>query len=332
MKIGITTTVPVEAIFAAGHTPVDLNNLFITHPERAKFIERAEKDGYPVTVCGWVKGIYGAVLSEGIETIVAVTQGDCSNTQALAETLELTGVTIIPFSYPYGRDKRLLSEQIRVFCKRLGTDLDQAEEMRTSLSGIREKLRRVDDLTWQVGKFSGAENHIALVSSSDMLGDPTQFDAYLDGLLETASEREALNDADRRLRLGFVGVPPINPDIYDFVERNGASVVFNEVQRQFAMLSPAANLIEQYARYTYPYDVFGRIADIEEQIRIRRLDGVIHYAQAFCFRQIEDLILRKRLSLPILSIEGNYPGPLSAQNRLRVEAFIEQLRLSRGPR
>ncbi len=332
MKIGITTTVPVEVIFAAGHTPVDLNNLFITHPERARFIERAEKDGYPVTVCGWVKGIYGAVLSEGIQTIVAVTQGDCSNTQALAETLELTGVRIIPFAYPYGRDKRLLAEQIRVFCQRLATDLDQAEEMRSSLCSTREKLRSIDDLTWQAGKFSGAENHIALVSSSDMFGDPTQFDAYLDGLLEKASEREALEDFDWRLKLGFVGVPPINPDIYDFVERNGASVVFNEVQRQFAMLSPAENLIEQYARYTYPYDVFGRIADIEEQIRIRRLDGVIHYAQAFCFRQIEDLILRRRLPVPILSIEGNYPGPLSAQNRLRVEAFIEQLRLSKGSR
>ena len=28
-RIGITTTVPSEVIFAAGHTPVDLNNIFI---------------------------------------------------------------------------------------------------------------------------------------------------------------------------------------------------------------------------------------------------------------------------------------------------------------
>ena len=332
MKIGITTTVPVEAVFAAGHTPVDLNNLFITHPKRAGFIERAEKDGYPVTVCGWVKGIYGAILSEGIGTIVAVTQGDCSNTHALAETLELAGVTIIPFAYPYGRDETLLTEQIHAFCRRLGTSLGQAEAIRTSLSGIREKLRRIDDLTWQEGKFSGAENHIALVSSSDMLGDPEAFDSYLDGLMANASERAAPLGFDTNLRLGLVGVPPICPDIYDFAERNGASVVFNEVQRQFAMLSPAENLVQQYARYTYPYDVFGRIIDIKRQIQLRRLDGIIHYVQAFCFRQIEDLILRKRLPTPILSIEGNYPGPLSAQNRLRVEAFVEQLRLSREPR
>ncbi|GAI09778.1 unnamed protein product, partial [marine sediment metagenome] len=29
-KIGITTTVPVEILLAAGYQPVDLNNVFIT--------------------------------------------------------------------------------------------------------------------------------------------------------------------------------------------------------------------------------------------------------------------------------------------------------------
>ncbi|MDI6815539.1 MAG: hypothetical protein QMC90_05650 [Dehalococcoidales bacterium] len=31
-KIGITTTVPIEILIAAGYKPVDLNNVFITHP------------------------------------------------------------------------------------------------------------------------------------------------------------------------------------------------------------------------------------------------------------------------------------------------------------
>ena len=330
MIIGITTTVPVEAIFAAGHTPVDLNNVFIGHRDRGKFIERAENDGYPVTVCGWVKGIYGAVLSEGVKTVVAVSQGDCSNTQALAETLQLNGVKIIPFSYPYGRDKRLLAEQIDVFCRRLGTSVEKAEQERIRLSPIREKLRLIDELTWREGKFSGLQNHIALVSSSDMQGDPVAFEAYLDGLLHDASRRETPAEFESALRLGFTGVPPINVDIYDFVERSGARVVFNEVQRQFAMLQGGESIVEQYSRYTYPYDVFGRIADINEQIHVRRLDGIIHYVQAFCFRQIEDLILRRELPVPVLSIEGNYPGPLSAPNRLRIEAFVEQLRFSRS--
>jgi len=29
-RIGFTTSLPIEVILAAGHTPIDLNNLFIT--------------------------------------------------------------------------------------------------------------------------------------------------------------------------------------------------------------------------------------------------------------------------------------------------------------
>lgn len=87
-RIGITTTIPSEALWAAGYVPVDLNNIFITANNRERFIVCAERDGYPRNVCGWIKGIYGVVSTDpGIESVVAVTQGDCSNTHALMETL-----------------------------------------------------------------------------------------------------------------------------------------------------------------------------------------------------------------------------------------------------
>ncbi len=31
-RVGLTTTIPVEVVLAAGLTPVDLNNLFIADP------------------------------------------------------------------------------------------------------------------------------------------------------------------------------------------------------------------------------------------------------------------------------------------------------------
>ena len=39
-KIGITTTVPVEILIAAGLKPVDLNNIFITSKKSSKYIEK----------------------------------------------------------------------------------------------------------------------------------------------------------------------------------------------------------------------------------------------------------------------------------------------------
>ncbi|HUX47362.1 MAG TPA: 2-hydroxyacyl-CoA dehydratase, partial [Desulfosporosinus sp.] len=100
-KIGLTTTVPVEVIFAAGDTPVDLNNVFITSSEAMRRVEEAELAGYPRNVCGWIKGLYTTALhNPDIQRIVAVTQGDCSNTHALMETWEVEGIEIIPFAFP----------------------------------------------------------------------------------------------------------------------------------------------------------------------------------------------------------------------------------------
>ncbi|MDD5009637.1 MAG: 2-hydroxyacyl-CoA dehydratase family protein, partial [Syntrophorhabdaceae bacterium] len=71
--------------------------------------------------------------------------------------------------------------------------------------------------------------------------------------------------------------------------------------------------------------VFARLADIGEEIRKRDIKGIIHYVQAFCFRAIEDVILRETVGVPILTIEGDLPRTLDTRTKLRIEAFVEML-------
>jgi len=321
-KVGFTTTIPVEVVLAAGKVPVDLNNTFIASPESSSMVDEAENVGFPRTTCGWIKGLYVAAKNSGVDEVVAVTQGDCSNTHALMELWQSEGISIIPFGYPYDRDRDLLRLQIDKLAGALGATLPESEAWFRRLMPLREKLKRLDYLTYETGQVTGLENHAWLVSSSDFGGDPEAFEAGLDSFIEKAVDRKAGGGA---VRLGYIGVPPIFTDLYDFVASCGADVVFNETQRQFSMPYDTPGLVEQYARYTYPYDVFGRIADIKEQVELRRLDGIIHYCQSFCFRAIEDLLIRRELSLPILTIEGDRPGPVDARTRLRVEGFIEML-------
>ena len=59
-KIGFTTSIPVEVIYAAGKVPVDLNNLFISSKDASHHIDNAECDGFPRNMCSWIKGIYTA--------------------------------------------------------------------------------------------------------------------------------------------------------------------------------------------------------------------------------------------------------------------------------
>ncbi|MBI4797929.1 MAG: 2-hydroxyacyl-CoA dehydratase [Desulfarculus sp.] len=325
--LGLTTTIPVEVALAAGFEPVDLNNRFISDPLPAGLVAQAEELGLPATLCAWIKGIYAWCLQHPeVATIVGVTQGDCSNTHALMELLTLASRRVLAFEYPHGRGAQDLARHLTGLAEQLGTNLEAAEQARRGLLPLRRDLARLDELTWQTGQVSGGENHLWLVSASDFEGDAQGFHARLRAFLREAEVRPPRTGGPR---LGLLGVPPIMSGLHETLEDMGATVVFNEVPRQFAMLPPPeggdASLVAQYLRYTYPYDVFHRLADIQRQIELRRLDGLIHYTQTFCFRQMQDLALRQGLDLPMLTLEGDRVAPVDARTRLRLEAFLEVL-------
>ena len=322
-RIGITTTIPSEVILASGAVVVDLNNVFINSHKRHEFIKKAERDGYPRNVCGWIKGIYGVLACESdITAVVAVTQGDCSNTHALMETLQLLGIRTIPFAYPYNRDPESLYREIAFLAAEFGTDVDAAERMRKVLEPIRTQLDRLDEMTWKENRISGYENHVWLVSSSDFNSDYASFAHELSHFLSEAEKRIPFHE---RVRLAYIGVPPIVDDLYTVVEELGARVVFNEVQRQFSMPSRNSSFIDQYLAYTYPYSIFHRLNYINPELKRRSIHGVIHYVQSFCHRHIQDLIIRKKIDIPMLTIEGESPCIVDARTKIRLQAFIEML-------
>lgn len=321
-RVGFTTTIPLEVILAADKVPVDLNNVFITSPRSHQLIEEAEVDGFPRSTCGWIKGIYAAVLEEGIKELVAVTEGDCSNTRALMEVLSLKGVETVPFAYPHDRDAESVRFEIEKLMRHFGVGWDAVNLSRERLGRIRRKVREIDRLTWEENRVTGAENHYYQVCTSDMNSDPDRFEADVETFLNEARARTPFKDT---LRLAYIGVPPIFDDLYQFTESLGARVVFNETQRQFAMPYDTPDMVEQYRAYTYPYDIFHRLADILIELERRKVDAVIHYVQSFCFRQIEDMIMRQKVPLPILTLEGDKPTALDARTKIRIEGFLEML-------
>jgi benzoyl-CoA reductase/2-hydroxyglutaryl-CoA dehydratase subunit BcrC/BadD/HgdB len=326
-KVGFTTTIPSEVVYAAGAIPVDLNNVFITSDTRDDFITTAEKHGYPRNVCGWIKGIYGVIAgTSNIDTVIAVTQGDCSNTHALMETLHLLGIRTIPFSYPYNRDYDTLSREISLLAETLGTTIGEAEHVRESLEPVRKKLDRLDELTWQENRVTGYENHLWLVSSSDFNGNVDNFTEKLELFIHEAERRSPFQE---RIRLGYIGVPPIIDDLYDVIEENGARVVYNEIQRQFSLPKRNGGLVDLYLAYTYPYSIFHRLDDIASEVRRRSIHGIIHYVQSFCHRQIQDIVIRKKLDVPVLTIEGELPGNVDERTKIRIQAFIEMIDIKR---
>ncbi len=323
-KIGLTTTIPVEVVLAANLIPVDLNNLFIAAPDALKRVARAEAAGLPRTICAWVRGIYASLKDHPeIRAVLVATQGDCSYTQALGEILEGEGREVIHFQFPYPRDRGRLREEIEALMARLGTNWQEVVKVQERLGPVRRLLRELDRLTWETGQVSGQENFQFLIASSDFSSDPDEYERKLTALTAAAARRPTRRGI---VRLGLAGIPPIFSDLWGFLEEVGADVVFNEMPRQFSMPYETADLVEQYWRYTYPYDINGRLADLAAAVQVRHLDGLIHYTQSFCFRQMFDQTLRENLPVPILTIEGDSPTPLDARTRLRLEAFVDVLR------
>lgn len=321
-RVGFTTSVPIEVLFAAGLVPCDLNNLFITDPDPLRLVERAETDGFPKNLCNWIKGIYGVVVGQGVNTVVCVMEGDCSNTRALAEILTYKGVRVVPFSYPYDRDRAGFEHEIEKFSAAFGAGRGDIQEVEKALERVRRNLAEIDRLTWEDNLVSGKENNTWLLSASDMEGDYRQYEARSWEFLSEARKGEKKVGT----RIGYVGVPPITTDLYDFLENLGCHVVYNEVQRQFSLPYFSCDMVDRYLRYTYPYGIFPRIEDIKAEIVRRGIEGIVHYVQAFCYRVVEDVIMREMLGVPVLTIEGDLPRGLDGRTKLRLEAFVEMLK------
>jgi benzoyl-CoA reductase/2-hydroxyglutaryl-CoA dehydratase subunit BcrC/BadD/HgdB len=325
--VGITTTVPVELIYAAGLKPVDLNNIFITSGSPGALVEEAERRGFPRNSCAWTKGVYAAARELDLKRVVAVVQGDCSNTHAMAEVFQADGVEVIPFAYPYkGSDHELLNTSLHRFADALGTDVQKGEQWKMRLDAIRSLAHKIDKMAWESNTVHGAEQHYWTISCSDFLGNPLHYESDALQFIRKAEARSPLADG---LRLALIGVPPICGDLFDFLEEHGARVVYNEVPRQFAMPARTASLLDQYGQFTYPYDIFTRLEDIKAQLALRQIDGVIHYVQSFCHRLTQDCIVRQELDLPVLALEGDRPSGLDMRTETRIEAYLEMLKESK---
>ncbi|MDN5305339.1 MAG: hypothetical protein PWP46_2226 [Fusobacteriaceae bacterium] len=322
-KIGITTTVPIEVLLAAGYKVVDLNNAFIVSDDYREYIHDAEKYGFPKSMCAWIKGIYSACISEGIKEVVAVVEGDCSNTKVLLELFKEKGIKLYPFSYPHSHKIEDITREIDNFISLFNVSIEEVENIRNKINIIREKAKKIDELTLE-GKVSGFENHITQLCLSDFDGDLDKYDRFLDEKLEEIEKR---TPDIKKINLGLIGVPTMFSDLHEFVEKFDSRIIYNEVPREFAF--PRAtkydNIYEQYYDYTYPYDIDYRIQELEKQIKDRKLDGIIHYTQSFCHRAMEDIIIKNRLNIPVLNIEGDKDDKLDARTKLRIEAFLDML-------
>lgn len=318
------TSIPVEIVFAAGYKPVDLNNLFITSLDSSKYISQAEDIGFPRNYCAWIKGAFRVIQDLKPDVLISVGEGECTNNERMVELFVSSGLKVIDFNYPKSRQSALMRERLEFFMDDFCVEEAVVLKVKKRLDRIREKLFSLDMATYKDLNVSGEENYLRLITSSDFCGDYESFEADLDGFISELGSRDKGLYAEKK-RIGLIGIPPITDGLFKFLEDVGGVVTYNEMPHQFAMPSFSKGLTQQYLDFSYAYGIDLRLRIIRDEIQRRKLDGIIHYVQSFCPRQLDDILLRNNLDIPILSLEGDRPGGLDERNKTRIEAFMERL-------
>ncbi len=307
--VGITAMVPPELVYGCGHVPVDLNNMVPT----SRAVPRGK-------LCAWTATWRDELLSGRmqVDRLVVVAGGDCHNALADGQRVALSGIPTHFFFYPFDGDPAYMEGQLRAFEAFLGGMVDHRAVAR--VAAIKAAALELDAARAR-GDVPGSVAFNHMIALCDMRGDLDAFDRSLRDALSRRREGRAA------ARVALVGVPPIYPDFHEVAEGFGLQVVFDELPWEFARAGgrDVPSMARSYAGYTFARQLPYRLELLETELRGRRVDGVIHYTQYACHHMLEDEVLRSRLDLPVLTVQGDLPRRCPEQEKLRLEAFAELL-------
>jgi len=190
----------------------------------------------------------------------------------------------------------------------LRDDGRRGERWKERLAGARRLAHRIDRLTWEEGKVTGEENHRWLVACSDFDGDPDDY------------ARRAPRSSPRHLR-GPRGTTSSDrlrrraPDRHRAAQLLRGSGRTDRSERGAAAVRDAGN--HGLARRTVPglhlplllLRAAGGHPGGGGPSEVR---GIVHYVQSFCFRQIEDIILREEVGCRSLRWRATLPARWTA--------------------
>ncbi len=314
-SVGITALVPPELIYACGWRACDLNNQVPTTSRRP-----GQK------LCAWT-ALWREMLLAGdydIQKLVVVAGGDCLNAVVDGQKAEMTGFDTHYFFYPFREDRAAFREELEKLVEFLGgiQESESKEEVFRNIHELKILGLEIDRLRSQGKLPSTAFSH--LIAFSDLRGNPTAFGEELRSYLQ---EQEEEDEPNFTARIALLGVPPINHDFHAVCQELGIQVVYDELPHEFLRCrgKTFAQITESYMNYSFSRHLNYRLNLVKELLEKRKVDGVIHYTQYACHHILEDELFRERLNLPLLTVQGDTPGSVSQQTRLRLEAFSELL-------
>jgi len=329
--IGITALVPPEIIYACGHVPVDLNNIVV----------RSRESVPQERLCAWAAGWRKLVIERRcrVDAVVVVAGGDCHNSLVEGQKIEMAGIPVYYYSYPFdGSAERLLEENQRLI-EWLGGIHDNDNKAMKRIYKIKKKVMRIDTLRAK-GIFSAHDAFEVMISCSDLCSDILSYEKKVDALLDKvppvssggngrkdSPSSENVSGRSEVLRAALLGVPPVYVDFHKRCSEMGVDIVFDEMPYEFARLcgKDLKTLSESYASYSFALPLSTRFARLKPILEERGVEAIIHYTQYACHHTLEDSLIRKFFNKPVLTIQGDLPGQMPEGVALRIESLAQML-------
>ncbi len=306
-KTGITALVPPELIFACGAVPFDVNNVI---PASKKYPRNK--------LCAWTAIWKEMLVAKEIlvDSLIVVAGGDCHNALVDGQKAAMSGIPTHFFFYPFDGDRAYLEMQMQKLSGFLG-GMKYPERFR-EIKELKKIGLAIDNKRCR-GKFSSSDAFRALISFSDLAGDPGRFFGAISALEE--------KDIDIRKRVALIGVPPIYHDFHETAQSLGLHIVFDELPYEFIRHGGTSiqEIAQDYSGYTFARPLGYRMQFLKNELKRRKVDGVIHYTQFACHHALEDEVMRDEFDYPMLTVQGDLPGNTPQQIKLRLEAFREML-------
>jgi benzoyl-CoA reductase/2-hydroxyglutaryl-CoA dehydratase subunit BcrC/BadD/HgdB len=307
VKIGITALVPPEAIYAHGHSSVDVNNLVPSSCLKPK-----------VKLCAWTAIWREIIIRKELEldSLIVVASGDCYNSIVDGQKVESKGYPVKYFFYPFDGNSDEMKKEIEKLSLFLGEKTN--EEIYENIYRLKKESMELDKRRSKY-ELWGSDLFPFLISFSDMGGN-------ISALHKKIEQFEYREDVEG-IPIALIGIPPIYFDFHEITENIGFHIVFDELPFEFIRLcgKNEREIANSYASYSFARDLEYRTNLLKKELKKRKVEGIVHYTQFPCHHILEDEILRKKLPYPMLTIQGDLPQKTPEQIKLRLEAFYEML-------
>ena len=306
--VGMTALVPPELIYACGWSALDLNN-------NIPYATRKPK----LKLCAWTALWRDLLLASqyDISKLVVVAGGDCLNAVVDGQKVAMSGLDTHYFFYPFHEDQEQFKKEIHALVDFLGTI--EHHHFFADIYHLKELGLHLDRLRVEGQVPSDAFSY--LISFSDLRGDPVKFEQELRKYISDQQGKAV----DFQSKIALIGVPPINHDFHGTCQELGLQVVYDELPFEFLRAKGKSfeEMASSYMDYSFARPLDHRMGIIEKELKERKVDGIVHYTQYACHHILEDELFRERFDRPILTVQGDIPGPVSEQTKLRLEAFAE---------